>query len=392
MRFTIHTDMPHVGFALNSARAGDNAEVDAARFMTSDDGNLLVSRLSAIANTLFAGRNIGVRESQIENFLAIYHPDLRIEVIVNELSFLSKVRPKRSVEAGQPVTVDDILDIESVEATGHTIPDDAGFVFFTALGWERGLLYDFLPMHKGHVAEPRDIPKLLAGVFTQLLFRDRLTLSDAEWANLTTQRWFPFASLSHNLLGQMLNHARAGWSIDDLLPSIVEYVRGDLPVIRGYVRNNEVFARHRAVISQALDAYERREYEIVVQALLSRVEGVLREHTTLPKPKQADLAESIVASSARHPLSLMMPTRFRDYIEDTVFAYESFAVPSQVSRVTRHSVAHGVASDALFDEKAATLAVLIFQQLGYLFAKAGTTLPVGAGNAEETEESAAPIL
>jgi hypothetical protein len=34
-----------------------------------------------------------------------------------------------------------------------------------------------------------------------------------------------------------------------------------------------------------------------------------------------------------------------------------------------------VASDALFDEKSATLAILIFQQLGYLFAKTKSSAP-----------------
>jgi hypothetical protein len=44
---------------------------------------------------------------------------------------------------------------------------------------------------------------------------------------------------------------------------------------------------------------------------------------------------------------------FRTYLTDTVFCFESFADPDKVSRVTRHTVAHGVANDALLNEKAA---------------------------------------
>ena len=65
-----------------------------------------------------------------------------------------------------------------------------------------------------------------------------------------------------------------------------------------------------------------------------------------------------------------MPHRLGEYLEHVFFAPEDFVDPARVQNVTRHAVAHGVARDALLDEKASTLAILLIEQLGYLMRRA----------------------
>lgn len=64
---------------------------------------------------------------------------------------------------------------------------------------------------------------------------------------------------------------------------------------------------------------------------------------------------------------MLLPLRFKEYLTEVFFGFEDFnADPTQVKLVTRHAVAHGVASDELLDEKAAVIGVLLVQQLAYL--------------------------
>jgi hypothetical protein len=364
MRFEFERKENVIGFASHAARGPGTVTIDAQNFVTSEDGELLSSRLDQISAVFLRGHLGSLRETQIENLLVIHERSGRVTVHVNELVFKAQVRPKRDVSAGDGVLLNDILDIEAVEPVGHAIPDDAGIAILVSMGWRRALLYDFWPLNDDAQPLKRELPRLLASMFTYLMFRDRLTASDVEWSALIAQRWFPFASLPHDLLRNMIEHARAGWPVDDLLPNIVAHVRGELPRMREFVKKATIFERHRTVLLQAIDAYERNDFAIVVQALFPRIEGVLRDHTT--KTRSNELPDA-VTTRERQELSLLWPARFRDYVSETLFAWESFANPAQVSKVTRHSVAHGVANDALFDEKSATIALLVFQHLGSIF-------------------------
>jgi hypothetical protein len=167
----------------------------------------------------------------------------------------------------------------------------------------------------------------------------------------------------------MANHAREGWPIDDLLPKVVAAVKGDLPKTRALVASGPLFGRHRKVLLEALRAFEQGEYALAAAACYPRIEGILREHHAIRgtgKPKPAALAATATQKAGDPTLNLLLPLRFEQYLTDVFFGFEDFSDPTQVTRVTRHAVAHGVASDELLDEKAAVIGVLLVQQLAYL--------------------------
>ncbi len=167
----------------------------------------------------------------------------------------------------------------------------------------------------------------------------------------------------------MAHHAREGWPLDDLLPKILGAVRNDLPKVRALITSGPLFARHRKVLIDALEAFQRGEHALAAAAIYPRIEGILREHHAIRgtgKPGPAALAGSATRTAGSAGVSLLLPLRFEEYLTGVFFGSEDFSDPTQVTRVTRHAVAHGVASDDLLDEKAAVIGVLLIQQLAYL--------------------------
>jgi len=75
-------------------------------------------------------------------------------VYLNELDLRASVRASRPIEAGEPVTRDDFVDVERLEI-GVQVPKDVGALFIFSVGWRKGLFYDFGPV-AGPFPRPRD--------------------------------------------------------------------------------------------------------------------------------------------------------------------------------------------------------------------------------------------
>lgn len=384
MHFTL-TDQPRlVGFALRSSRGSEGgAPVVFREFVTSEDGERLVQRLEQISQVVLSNAppSARVAESQIDHLVALFHLGGRVEVWINEPGFRAKAKVKRDVSAGEAVMRDDIADVAQLEPMGITFPRDAGYVVLFSVGWRKGLAFDFAPLIPAEQFAPGgpptlgDVPTLLGGLYTYLLFRNRFIMTEDEWARFFTERWFPFVGLPAALIDEMTQRARDGWPLDEMLPKVVEAVRAGLPGLRALIAAAPLFERHRRILGDALNAFNRREYQLAAAAIYPLVEGVLREHHAIqgkgaPKPEALATTATTQASIPAH--SLLLPFRFKSYLTDVFFGFEDFSDPTKVTRATRHAVSHGVASDELLDEKAATLGVLLLQQLAFLLPGSGS--------------------
>ncbi len=374
------TDQPRlVGFAARSSPTGEErAPVIFREFVTSEDGERLIQRLDALSEALLSKAPAGTLvppQSQIDHLVALLHLDGRVEVWVNEPGFRVKMKVKRDVAAGEPVMRDDIADIAAMEPNDFVFPHDAGYVVLFSVGWRKGLAFDFSPLvpaeqfPTGMARSTGDVPRLLGGLYTYLLFRNRFILTEEEWGRFFTERWFPFAGLPAELIDAMTQHARDGWPIDGLLPRVLAAIRSDLPKTRALVTSGPLFDRHRKILADALNAFERGEYQLAAGALYPRAEGLLREHHAI-RGKGAAKPVALAGSATDRPsdpaYNLLLPLRFKRYLTDVFFEFEDFSDPTKVTRATRHAVAHGVASDDVLDAKAAALGVLLLQQLAYL--------------------------
>jgi hypothetical protein len=384
VRFAFQSQHLMIGFAARASRGGEErAPVVFREFLTSDDGDRLMGRLTEIwsALTPFAPSGSPIPlESQVDHIVAVMHPDRRVEVWINEVAFAIKAKCKRDVAAGEGVLRDDIVDVAEMVPVGVQIPTGCGFAIMFSVGWRKGLVYDFGPLlpRDQMPAELREalsgkdpvaVPRLLGGLYSYLQFRSRFVLTEEDWRRLLDERWFAFSGLPAGLLDEMIQHVRAGWRLDDLLPKISSAVRGNLPRTRAMVAGVRVFARHRRLIGDALSSFERGEHQLAAAALYPVVEGLLREHHAVygaGKAKPEALAESATQDALGSQFSLLLPLRFKEYLTKVFFGPEDFSDPAQVTRATRHAVAHGVASDDVLAEKAAIIGVLLIEQLAYL--------------------------
>ena len=189
--------------------------------------------------------------------LAICRRDGKATVYVNELEQRTSVRFARSVEAGEPVTKDDFVDVERLEL-GVRIPDDAGVLFIFSVGWRKGLFYDFRPLG-GPDRHPReyDITTVLGRAYCHVLFQERFSITDTEWDALFASKWFPFAGLRNKTIAALLSYIRSGWEPDEKLDDVVIEVKKHVPRMLESWRNHSSFLPHSKILERAVERFNK---------------------------------------------------------------------------------------------------------------------------------------
>jgi hypothetical protein len=157
-----------VGFAVSSARSGEQVSVLCAESLTSLDGVHLTWRLEQLHNAIFSKVPGLPPPNGIDSLLIIIKPDLSAVAYVNEIKPTVSIAPARPMAAGEPVLVMDILDVLSFDI-GVEVPWDCGVILLRTHGWRKALFYDLCPL--GQEARPRtaDISSILAKQTLSLL-------------------------------------------------------------------------------------------------------------------------------------------------------------------------------------------------------------------------------
>ncbi len=377
MRYSFKLDSPIVGFAAKAAGKGASVPVMVASppagLLSSEDGAELLVLLESISHVILHRSPQPLSESQIDRFFVIMDRAGNVDVYVNEPQLLEETRVRQAAQKDQHITRDMIVDIVALHPEGLTIEDDKGFIVMLSSGWHRSLLFDVRPLQPQPTIEQRNFPQILGAMHAYLMFQSRFTLTEDEWTKLIALGWFPFAGLPDSLVCEIIAHLRNGWSVDDLLPKIAGYLRDHLGRIRESFGSMKRFERHATLLLEALDLFEAGKYAGATHILFARAEGLMREHYKVasggdPVPLKARKVLALVdqMTSASHEFSLLMPSRFREYLDAAVFGFEDFSDPEAVCGLTRHSIMHGLAPAQLFNEKSAVIGILIVLQLSYL--------------------------
>ena len=198
-----------------------------------------------------------------------------------------------------------------------------------------------------------------------LAFQDRFKISDDQWAELFRQRWFPFIGLSSDQLRAILHHASLKVPIDPLLDDMVEDAKAHCIRLREMVATHSALGDHKETLTKALQHFESGDYLSCATMLFPRIEGILRQRKddALPgRATQTNLAAAAVADpdESRHSLSLLLPQKFRQFLDEIYFADFD---PSNIEDVSRNTVSHGVAPEDKLSLKSAFMAVLILEQV-----------------------------
>ena len=358
---------PPAGYVLTPAKEGEHAQIAYREFTSTEDGQYLIRRLEGFPNNILQRLPSQINPSQIDHMLAICHRDGKADVYVNELNIRLSARVARSVEAGEEVLKDDIVDMEGVDI-GVQIPDGSGVLFIFSVGWRKGLFYDFEPICR---PDPRprqyDFGTVLGQAYTHVLFQERFSISDAEWNALFSAQWFPFVGLKHDMIETLINHIRSGGDLDEELDNIVSETKSRLLHMLDSWRSKSSFLPHMKILERAVERFENDDHVSCTGLLFPRIEGILRTHHsslgTQACPSPNNLTESAVASKIKTDKSLLLPQRFAAYLRDVYFA--DFNPNAQDIDISRHSVGHGIASASKFDQKSAVIGILTVHQLSY---------------------------
>lgn len=371
MPYEIDLGMPPAGFCVKSAREGEEVLVQVLGFSSTEDGQEFVRKLESFP-THVIDRIPGKRvlPSQVDTLVAIIRRDGKATVYLNELSQRGQVRVSRAIKAGEGIFKNDIVDVGRVEL-GIDIPGDCGFLYVFSIGWRKGMYFDFGPV-AGPDPQPRsyDICDVLGRAHAHVMFQERFSISEDEWRALFLSKWFPFAGLPNETIEKMLEYVRAGWSVDELLSTIVTQVKSRLRGMVDSWKRQPLFAKHFSFLETAARHFESSDYLSCTSILFPRIEGILRANHARSggeaHPSQKNLPKSAVAGMTSNPKSLLLPHKFESYLSEIYFA--DFDPNKEAIDVGRNSVSHGVASVESFNEKSAAIAILIVHQLFYCFA------------------------
>ena len=207
--------------------------------------------------------------------------------------------------------------------------------------------------------QPRqyDVSALLGQAFCHVAFQERFSINDDEWNDLFEARWFPFIGLRDETINTLLSHVRNGWEPDEKLDDILSETKVRVPQMLQSWRNCHSFSPHIEILKSAVERFQNDDFVSCTASLFPRIEGILRtHHDSLGKqvsPSPTNLVDSAVDTIIQNPRSLLLPARFRSYLEDVYFANFDPAKPN--IGVSRHSVAHGVADQSSFNKKSAVI-------------------------------------
>jgi len=325
-----------------------------------DEGMHFYALLDAFSQYV---RSAGLVESHIEHMLVCVSPTETHIYANDELPLIARMRPKRSVKAGEAVLRDDIAGIDRVEFPGVSPPAACGFLLLVSVGWRRGMCFDLEPLAgDSRVTSQEAFARLkrMAGmVLTHLHFTERFLLSNRDWGKVFTAGWFPFIFLSQGLWNCLFASIRNGWDLSQDEQKIHDSWLGSCDDRLVCWRANRHFEHHMEFFERAIDAYKKDDWLTVVSVATPRVEGLLRlAFGAWGKLDKAidKLAENV--KRQEHAKSLLFPDRLRLYFEKIFYRFTKFSL--QGLPVTRHTVSHGVVSaDKITRKEALTLLLLI---------------------------------
>ena len=368
-KIEIGPELP-AGYATESVMKGEQVPVAISGFASTADGQSLIRMLEQFPSEVLSKLPGTVQPSQVDDLLVIIHPTGTAKVYVNEVSAILTARAKGTVSAGQPMAKDDIADIEKMEFVDIETPRSAGFIYFFSIGWRRELFYDFGPLI-GEEKQLRtyDLASTLGRVYTQVLFQERFSISDAAWSALFSSRWFLFSGLSDKLIEKMIAHVRAEWNPDELLDEIAAEVTNKVPDMLSSWGRHPAFKGPLTIVEAAVTRFLDGDYISCTSTLYPRIEGILRTyHRSIQPGKRISpkkLAFSAVSGKRDNLQSLVLPQRFEAYLNEVYF--RDFDPSAAEIEVSRHSVSHGEASAKRFDRESSVISILIIHQLFYTF-------------------------
>lgn len=369
MPYQVKFKHPPAGYAASVAKEGaKTVQVVFREFLSSEDGMELIKRLEGFPTEVInlLGSN-SIKQSQIDHMIVHFDKEGHGTVYINELTQIGKVRVRRSIEKGDPLYDDDIIDYEELKFNDIEVPLDHGVLVVFSKGWRKGLYFDFEPICPQGKNRSYSLWSALGHYYNYLAFQEIHCLSEETWSALFAGKWFPFVGLRRETINSLISWVNSGSSGDEILPAAVKDVKENISKLKEKWEENPIFKDHSSFFNKALERFEEEDWISANSILYPRIEGILRSVAKSSKTNgysQKKLSKAPLEFSQLNPMgsSRLLPKKFYQYLKDIYF--QDFD-PERPGDISRNTVGHGVAGEEYFSEKAATIGFLIIEQIFY---------------------------
>jgi hypothetical protein len=342
------TSAKFAGIAVVGARPGETAMIRGRALVTSDDGPHVYGWLESMIHTeAFAPIFAGLPIELVTNVL-INVADGNVTGWINHLPATASIAALRDLRAGEPVRTQDIAHIGEIVLEGvDPEPNRGSIVYVARFGWRLGLYFDF----KSEVPSPplENLRTCVGQVHTMLTLRDRIRFDILVLRKMYEQGWFPFVGLPPAIQQKLYLTVQNGWPItDEIEQEVINHVSPRMPAMIATWKQKEVFEPHITRLTSAARLFRDGDCLSAHSVAFPVIEGVLRRSylkRASGNPDYKALRLAMVKESWRRisGRSALLPEEFSEYID--VFFLAPFDLDKGIVPPSRHSTAHGVASD-----------------------------------------------
>jgi len=172
--------------------------------------------------------------------------------------------------------------------------------------------------------------------------------------------------LGIGVVDELILHIKEGWDLERLRAQFVLAAKRVAPELSVSCNDHTLFQQHANAIHTAARHFLAGDHLSAAHLLYPRIEGILRHYyhasgaTTNPKQNDFLTAAAAGARQGRHGYCLLLLDRFEAFLRNVIFvAFD----PLQPAGVSRHTIAHGLATAC--DDKSVAVALLTLHHLFY---------------------------
>lgn len=207
-----------------------------------------------------------------------------------------------------------------------------------------------------------------------MTFDEVFRLTETDFKKLFDIGWFPFVGILGALFEGLSNTITDDVDPTKAIERVCDAFDGD--ALDEMLKRFERYAfleEHIPFLETGIERLKAGDYLSSVHVVWPRIEGLMRKLLgySNERPSQRKLAETIRDHVVTNkPFSqLYLPVRFCEYL---LTAYFKDFVPTDAEvEISRHSLAHGTASNTDFSKQKALIGLLIVEQIAYYTSRSG---------------------
>jgi len=365
---------PAIGIAIQTAEVGEKVPILQRGFLYEGGSDFFLTALTHIhqlyLNDFFSQNHID--PSCLTNCLIQISPENEVHVDI-EIPVVASIRhkqiPQGGIKKGDPILSDDIADINKIEFLNVPLKKDWGKIHIFTVKNRRGIYFDLTPLDPHPDFQPDHIERSLATFYAFLLFPEIIDIFPKIKKNLFNRGWFPFIRLLGSDFQKLSIAIEKQSQIEETEQCIIQsFDKEKILFIFESWMQNPLFKEHESILQQGLNKFIECDDISSISILYPRIEGLLRylyAKKCKKDPTISDLRDMLVKETENKNKSsnLYLPLEFDEYLKS--FYFNRFDVPKNKTKISRHSVAHGVSRQEDYSRISALQAILILDQLNY---------------------------